>query len=150
MSAYGIERLRLNLETKASGEAHCPQQPQLVLAKTAVWFADCPDNPSRQISLPADIVEYFARLISHPQPVNREIAALPVFLRAACEHHGVRMPPIGVANVSAKGCSLHFPAVSIHSNDAELCPDRHAVGKQGHDLVGSSVRCDVVIRRSAP
>src|SRR5258705_2276798 len=104
MPAYGIERLRLNFETKASGESHRPQQPQLILAKTAIRFADCPDNPSRQISLPADIVEYFARVVSHQQPVNREIAPLHVFLRTAREHHAVRMPPVGVANVSAKSC----------------------------------------------
>src|SRR5882757_4017753 len=129
MPANGIERLRLNFETKASGEAHRTQQAQLVLAKTALWFPDCPDNPSRQISLPADIVEYFARVGSHQQPVNREIAPLHVFLRTAREHHRIRMPPIGVADVSAKGCYLHFPTVSINSNDAELCSDRQAVGK---------------------
>src|SRR5882762_2035263 len=63
MPAYGIERLRLNFETKASGEAHRPQQSQLVLAKTAIRFADCPDNPGRQISLPADIVEYLDSVV---------------------------------------------------------------------------------------
>src|SRR6267378_6371201 len=64
MPAYGIERLRLNFETEASGEAHSPQQPQLVLAKTAIRFADCANNPRRKISLPADIVEHFARVMS--------------------------------------------------------------------------------------
>src|SRR6267142_1734768 len=129
MPAYGIERLRLNFETKASGEAHCPQQPQLVLAKTAIWFADCPDNPSRQISLPADIVEYFARVVSHQQPVNREIAALHVFLRTAREHHGVRMASIRITDVSAEGCHLHLYSISIHSDHAKLCPARYAIGK---------------------
>src|SRR6266850_6731356 len=74
MPAYGIERIRFNFETKSSGEAHCPQQPQLILAKTAIRFADCPDKPSRQISLPADIVEHYAGVVSHQQPVSREIA----------------------------------------------------------------------------
>src|SRR5437660_4845245 len=112
MPAYGIERLRLNFETKTSGEAHRTQQSQLVLAKTAIRFADCPDNPSRQISLPADIVEHFARVVSHQQPVNREIAPLYVFFWAAREHHGVRMPPIRITDVSAEGSHLHLPTVS--------------------------------------
>ncbi len=150
MPAYGIERFRLDFETEASGEAHCPQQSQLVLAKTAPWFADCPDNPGRQISLPFNIIEHFAGVVTHQQPVNREIASLYVFFRAAREHYGVWMASVRITDVSAEGCHLHLYSISIHSDDAKLCPDRYAIGKQHHYLIGSGVGRHVVIRRSAP
>jgi len=51
MPAYGIERLRLNFETKSSGEAHRTQQAQLV-SRNGDPVRRLPDNPSRQISLP--------------------------------------------------------------------------------------------------
>src|SRR5713101_6607330 len=122
MPANGIQRRRFKFETKPSGETRRSQQAQFVLAKTAIRFADRADEPNPQISLPANIVEHFARVVAHQQPVNREIAALHVFLGGAREHYRIRMPPVRVANVSAIGCHLHFHSVSKHSDDAKLCP----------------------------
>src|SRR6267154_4839651 len=150
MPAYGIERLRLNFEPEPSGEAYRSQQAQLVLAETAIRFADGPDDPSPQISLPFNIIEHFAGVVTHQQPVNREIAPLYVFFRAAREHYGVWMASVRITDVSTEGCHLHLYSVSIHSDDAKLCPDRYAIGKQRHYLIGSGVGRHVVIRRSAP
>src|SRR5258707_14375583 len=146
MPAYGLERGRINSEPEASSKAYRPHQGQLVLAETAIRFADRPDDLSPQIGMPPDVIEHLTRVVPHQQPVYGEIAPLHVLLRSTRVPHAIRMPPIGIADIGAKRRHLNPQSIALYGNDAELRADSHALRKERHHLIGRGIRGHVVIR----
>ena len=75
---------------------------QLVLAKAIFGMPDRANDSGSQIIAPAHKIENFVGFGIEQQRVDREIAALHVFLRRFRVNDAIRMPPVGVADIGAK------------------------------------------------
>ena len=79
------ERLGLDAQAAFRAEPDGAQDPHRVLAHAHVRIADRPDEPRRQIRLPAHVVDDTAFVHVVEEPVDGEVAPPGVLLRAA-EH----------------------------------------------------------------
>ena len=80
--ADGFESDAVDGKSETRSETHRAHHAKFVFREAAAGLADGANDSSFEVRLAADEVEHFAGIVAHQQAVDREIAALNVFLRS--------------------------------------------------------------------
>jgi hypothetical protein len=83
--------------------------------------------------------------VAHKQAVDCEVATGYVLPRVGGENDLIRVPAIGIADLTAKGSHFDFSRSAENLHNSELRANREALREQLQDPFREGVRGDVVI-----
>src|SRR5208337_3523878 len=143
--SYGFLRRCIQREFQTRRKAHRAQHAQAVFAETLIRVADGANPARADIGLPAHIIDYLLLQRIVEEAVNGEVASQDVLLRSFCVPDLTRMPPVGVASITAERRHFHVAFLARHNHHTELSPYRQAFRKKPHHLLRHSIGRDVKI-----
>ena len=138
-----------DLKLKPRRQADRTQHAELVLAESSLGLADGTEEVILQVRMAPDVVDQRVGERIKKHPIDREIAAGGVELgRAEYDRFGPPAVDIGTVAPERRDLDLDSRAARMpHTHDAERDPHGDRAERQDrHDLLGSGVGRDVVIR----
>ena len=141
-----LKRCGFDLIRQIGGEAHTPQQPQLVLGEPLDRVANGSHQFPRDVSASIDEIDKLARDGIVEQPIDREIAAVRIFFRRTIADTG-GPPSVDVGVVAAKRRDLELVAILDDHHYAEGGANRYRFREQRLYLLRRGARRDVDVVR---
>ena len=123
----------LDGQVETRGQAHGPQQSQLVFHEPLAGLTDGAEYARLEVCPATDVIHQGVLKWIEKHAVDREVATQGV-LPTRGKHHGIGMPAIAIGDIAAKGRDFHlqeafFLARPEHFDDAEAGPDRDGLAK---------------------